>query len=66
MHRLSQGEYAQIIPRDGDTFIGAPGAVLDGRRENQYAFGGHATDVTIQSLTSRTSAPAAPTTTRVW
>ena len=51
VHRLAEGKYAQIIPHDGDTFIGAPGAVLDGRRENQYAFGGHATDVTIQSLT---------------
>lgn len=50
-HHLSPGRYAQILPRNGDTFIGAPGAVLDGQRENRYAFGGQAANVTIKSLT---------------
>ena len=43
--------YAQVEPKDGDTYIGAPGAVLDGRSTNQYAFGGGARDVTIRHLT---------------
>ena len=40
-----------MIPQDGDTFVGAPGAILDGRHRNRYAFGGHAPDVTISFLT---------------
>ena len=35
----------------GDTFIGAPGAILDGQHANRYAFGGDAADVTIKFLT---------------
>ncbi len=48
-HHLPKGAYSQVIPHDGDTFIGAPGAILDGRHENRYAFGGNAADVTISS-----------------
>ena len=51
IHRLGSGQYNQVIPQEGDTYIGAPEAVLDGRHENRYAFGGPATDVTIQFLT---------------
>ncbi|MER6627522.1 right-handed parallel beta-helix repeat-containing protein [Streptomyces sp. NPDC000987] len=50
-HRLSPDRYAQVIPKEGDRYIGAPGAVLDGRKKNQYAFGGSARDVTIRYLT---------------
>ena len=50
-HHLGKGAYVQVIPRDGDAFIGAPGAVLDGRHRNRYAFGGDARDVTIKFLT---------------
>ncbi|RCH64297.1 right-handed parallel beta-helix repeat-containing protein [Streptomyces sp. SDr-06] len=50
-HTLEQDRYAQVIPKDGDSYIGAPGAVLDGRRTNQYAFGGTARDVTLRYLT---------------
>jgi hypothetical protein len=50
-HHLGKGRYNQVIPQTGDTFIGAPGAILDGRHENAYAFGGHALGVTIQFLT---------------
>ena len=45
------GRYNQVIPFDGDTFIGAPGAVIDGEGVNHYAFGQHATNVTIEYLT---------------
>ncbi|GGX45035.1 right-handed parallel beta-helix repeat-containing protein [Streptomyces noursei] len=50
-HRLDPDRYAQVIPKDGDRYLGAPGAVLDGREKNQYAFGGTARDVTIRYLT---------------
>lgn len=53
VHTLSNGLYYQIFPGDGDTFIGAPGAVLDGRHINLYAFGGNARHVTISHLTVR-------------
>ncbi|WP_344477155.1 right-handed parallel beta-helix repeat-containing protein [Nonomuraea monospora] len=50
-HTLGADKYAQIMPGDGATFIGAPGAVLDGQKLNQYAFTQHATGVTIKYLT---------------
>ncbi|MEU5088910.1 right-handed parallel beta-helix repeat-containing protein [Streptomyces sp. NPDC021356] len=50
-HRLEADRYAQVVPKEGDSYLGAPGAVLDGRRTNQYAFGGTARDVTIRYLT---------------
>ncbi len=50
-HRLERDRYAQVIPKKGDHYIGAPGAVLDGRKVNQYAFTGNAADVTIRYLT---------------
>ncbi|WP_436844632.1 right-handed parallel beta-helix repeat-containing protein [Streptomyces longwoodensis] len=52
-HRLEADRYAQVIPKEGDTYLGAPGAVLDGRKTNQYAFGGTARDVTLRYLTVR-------------
>ncbi|MEU7312984.1 right-handed parallel beta-helix repeat-containing protein [Streptomyces sp. NPDC007083] len=50
-HRLEPGRHAQVVPKKGDSYLGAPGAVLDGRKTNQYAFGGSARDVTIRHLT---------------
>ncbi|WP_354637396.1 right-handed parallel beta-helix repeat-containing protein [Kitasatospora camelliae] len=50
-HRLEADRYAQVVPKEGDSYLGAPGAVLDGGRTNQYAFGGTAGNVTIRSLT---------------
>jgi hypothetical protein len=50
-HTLGTGQYSQIIPSNGDTFIGAPGAVLDGGHHNLYAFTQQASDVTIRYLT---------------
>lgn len=52
-HTLGDDAFAQIIPGDGATFVGAPGAVLDGRRKNLYAFTQTARDVTIEHLTIR-------------
>jgi hypothetical protein len=48
---LDSNEFGQVIPKDGDTFIGAAGAVLDGRRLNRYAFTGSAKNVTVSHLT---------------
>lgn len=50
-HTLGPGEFGQIVPKDGDVYIGAPDAVLDGQGQNRYAFGGQAADVTIRYLT---------------
>lgn len=50
-HHLGGGPYDQVLPKDGMRFVGAPGAVLDGRRTNLYAFGGRATDVVVEHLT---------------
>ena len=37
-HRLAEDGFGQVIPKDGDTYLGAPGAVLDGRGLNRAAF----------------------------
>ncbi|GAB3962594.1 hypothetical protein GCM10029978_018400 [Actinoallomurus acanthiterrae] len=50
-HTLGTDPYSQIMPGDDATFIGAPGAVLDGQRLNRYAFTQEATGVTIRYLT---------------
>ncbi len=50
-HRLAPDRYAQVVPKDGDRYLGAPGAVLDGRKVNQYAFGGPARNVSLRFLT---------------
>jgi parallel beta helix pectate lyase-like protein len=51
VHRLDRGRYASVRPKDGQTFVGAPGAVIDGQHANLYAFTGRATGVTIEHLT---------------
>ncbi|MEU4299681.1 right-handed parallel beta-helix repeat-containing protein [Kitasatospora aureofaciens] len=50
-HTLDADRYAQVVPKEGDSYLGAPGAVLDGRRTNEYAFSGAATDVSVRYLT---------------
>jgi hypothetical protein len=56
-HTLGGDEYGSIEPKDGNTYLGAPGAVLDGKRINKYAFVFHASDVTIRGLTIRGFVP---------
>jgi hypothetical protein len=51
VHTIGSGQFDQIVPADGDTFIGAPGAVLDGQHLNLYAFTQQAKNVTISYLT---------------
>ncbi|MFJ5097180.1 right-handed parallel beta-helix repeat-containing protein [Streptomyces sp. NPDC088557] len=50
-HRLDGDRYAQVVPKEGNRYLGAPGAVLDGGKVNQYAFGGTARGVTLSHLT---------------
>jgi hypothetical protein len=50
-HTFGDDLYGQIIARANTTYIGAPGAVLDGRHKNLYAFTGDVSNVTIQYLT---------------
>ena len=38
VHTLGRGKFAGIAVADGDVFVGAPGAVIDGKRRNLYAF----------------------------
>ncbi|MPY82665.1 MAG: right-handed parallel beta-helix repeat-containing protein [Actinophytocola sp.] len=57
VHTLGGGEYDQIVPGDNATFVGAPGAVLDGDDRNRYAFTGKAAGVTITHLTVRNFVP---------
>ena len=53
VHTLGSGQYSQIVPANGDTFVGAPGAVIDGQKKNNFAFTQHATGVTIKNLEIR-------------
>ena len=39
-HTLGTGQYSKIVVGSGSTYIGAPGAILDGKNNNQYAFSG--------------------------
>jgi len=56
-HILGTGPFAQVVPKQGNVYIGAPGAVLDGGRSNRYAFTGYATDVVIKNLTIQNFGP---------
>jgi hypothetical protein len=53
VHTLGTGEFSQITPSTGSTYIGAPGSVLDGMNANRYAFAGFATNVHIAYLEIR-------------
>ena len=53
IHTLGNSEFDQIIPNTNTTWIGAPGAVLDGGGINRFAFTQDATGVTIKYLEIR-------------
>jgi hypothetical protein len=53
VHTLGTGEFANIDPASNDTYIGAPGAILDGQHKNDSAFDGTAEHVLIEYLTIR-------------
>lgn len=52
-HRFHKEEFAQVEPKTGNTYIGAPGAIVDGAGVNRYAFTGKASNVTLRNLTIR-------------
>ncbi len=56
-HTLGTGEFDQFDPAQGDTFIGAPGAIISGQGRNDSAFDGTATGVTIEYLTIENFTP---------
>lgn len=51
VHTLNPDEFGQIEPGSNSTYVGAPGAILDGNGINKYSFTQHATNVKIQYLT---------------
>jgi hypothetical protein len=50
-HTLGTSTGGQINPAKGDTYVGAPGAVLDGQKVNQYAFIGDYQDLSDENVT---------------
>lgn len=52
-HTLGTGQYSQISAGSGSSYIGAPGAILDGKNNNMYAFSGGAHSVRIAFLEIR-------------
>ena len=50
-HTLGTGQYDQIIPGAGSTYVGAPGAIIDGQNVNNYGISGKAANVTVRYLT---------------
>lgn len=49
-HYLTPGDFTQVATKDGNTYLGAPGSVLDGRMVNRYAFTEESVNVTIRYL----------------
>jgi Right handed beta helix region len=49
-HTLGLEPSNTILPGNNSSFLGAPGAILDGQGANEFAFCGHATKVTIAHL----------------
>jgi hypothetical protein len=50
-HTLGNNSGGQINPAKGDTYMGAPGAVIDGQKVNQYAFIGDYQDLSAENVT---------------
>jgi hypothetical protein len=50
-HYLGDDIYGQIIARANTTYLGEPGAVIDGQNKNLYAFTGDVANVTVKYLT---------------
>lgn len=50
IHTIGTGQYSQIAVAHGDTYVGAPGAVLDGQGKNNSAFVGTYNDTSDQQV----------------
>jgi hypothetical protein len=53
VHTLGSDDFAQIQAGSGSTYLGGPGAIIDGQHKNLNAFTGEAHGVTIKYLTIR-------------
>ncbi len=53
VHTIGDDMFSQITPKSGNSYTGAPGAVLDGQGINRAAFTQRATGVSIRHLTIR-------------
>lgn len=53
VHTLSTSMYGNIPAPSNTTYVGAPGAILDGQKLNRYAWTGKASGVTIKNLMVR-------------
>ncbi len=53
VHTLGSEIFSQISPKSGNTYVGAPGAIIDGQGINRAAFTQRATGVSIRHLTIR-------------
>ncbi len=53
VHTLGTSQFGQIDPQNGDTFIGAPGAVFDGQGKNASLLDTDVTNVTVEYLEVR-------------
>ncbi len=53
VHTLGTHMYSQIIAQEGNTYLGGPGAILDGQNLNLYAFTSTAKNVVVRYLTIR-------------
>lgn len=50
-HTFDDDLYSHVIAQPDTTYLGGPGAVLDGRNHNLYAFTGDVANVTVKYLT---------------
>lgn len=50
-HTIGSSSLSQIEPGDNATFVGAPGAIIDGQNINRHLFSQHAVNVKVQYLT---------------
>ncbi|HEX6462011.1 MAG TPA: right-handed parallel beta-helix repeat-containing protein [Candidatus Saccharimonadales bacterium] len=53
VHTLGNDQFGQIIAGANSTYIGAPGAIIDGQNINKYAFTGFAENVRVAYLEIR-------------
>ena len=53
LHTLGTSDFDQIIAGTNSTYVGGPGAILDGQNRNLYAFTQQATGVAVRFLTIR-------------
>jgi hypothetical protein len=51
VHTLGTDKYSQIIAQNGSTYLGGPGAIIDGQNRNHYAFTNTAQNVVVRYLT---------------